>query len=111
MPDAHSPADPPGIGPQPFLEIVEQRFERADVEHGDTAPVLVSHAGEYREGGGLGLASGGGCEEKSILAGHQGFDGRVLERAQPGPAQGGDDVMLQGGVEVVETGHGEILFL
>ena len=44
---------------EPRLEVVQQRPQRAEVEDGETAPVLVEHAGKDRQHRCLGLAAGG----------------------------------------------------
>ena len=109
MPHADRATDPSGVGPQPLLKVVEQCLERADVQDGDPAPVLVRHPGEDREGRRLCLTASGGRQEQSVLPCEQRLHRGVLEGTQPGPAECGDDVVLQGGVEVIEAGHGQSL--
>ncbi len=44
------PAEPGGVRLQPGREVVQQRLERADVEHRGPGPALRGHPGQQREG-------------------------------------------------------------
>ena len=101
--------DPPperiGAGAQPRLQVVQQRLDRADVEHAQPAPPAVEHPRQQREHRRLRLAAGGRRQQQDVVAVEHRADGLLLQRAERGPPERVDDVVPQGRVQAVERGR------
>ena len=106
MPDRGPASDQPGQMGEARFEIVEQGLDRTDIKDGKPGPALLQHRREQRQHGGLCLAPRGGGEHQHVRARENGLDGPELHRPQVRPAQRIDDMVLDGGVEAVEGGHG-----
>ena len=105
MPERHPPPRPAAIGFQSRQEIVEQRLQRAQVEHRQPGPSFGGHPGQHGEGGGFGLASRRGGQQEHVLPGRDRGDRRLLERAQLGPAERADQVVRKRGMKPGQLGH------
>ena len=105
VPAVDAPAHEVGAGVQPRLGVVEQRLDRTDPEHAQTAPSALQHARQQRQQGRLRLAPGGGRQQQGVVAVQHGAEGRLLQRAERLPPQRVDDVVLQGRVQAVERGR------
>ena len=105
MPDGRLAPDQPVVAPQPLLLVVEQRLDRADVKDRQPAPRPSQGLRDQREEGRLGLAPGGRGQDQQVGALQGRVDGQLLHRPQRAPAQGVDDLVLQGRVEPVERLH------
>jgi hypothetical protein len=112
VPAAHSPADELPVAVEALVEVVEQRPQRADVQHGQAPPILGEYPRQQRQHRRLGLAAGGGGGSDQVVPGEDRLNGGGLQRPQPPPAQAVDDVMLHGRVQELEgrgrdrVGHG-----
>ncbi len=87
------------VGLQPGMQVVQQRLERADVQHRQAVPVLGEHPGQDREDRRLGLPACGGCQHDRVLACQHRTDRLLLQRAQRRPPEGVDHVVDHGGVQ------------
>src|SRR5258708_1631045 len=70
VPETGPEADERGVALNPWLDVVEQGLERADVEHREAAPPLGRHTREQGKHRRLRLAPGSWGEEKHVLASH-----------------------------------------
>ena len=61
VPQGRSPAEQRAVPLQTHIEVVEQRFDRADVQDTEPRPPLGKHAGGERQEGRLGLSAGRGA--------------------------------------------------
>ena len=95
MPEADFIADHAEVGFQPFVQVVEQRFERAQVEDRGALPVLVEEPGNGGQDGCLGFAASGGRDDQSVLARKNRRGRQFLQRPQPWPPQGIDQVVAE----------------
>ena len=112
VPASDPSADELAVAFEPPLEVVEQRPQRAYVQHRQAPPVLGEHPRQQRQHRRFGFAAGGGGGGDQVVPGENRFDGGGLQRPQHLPAEAVDDVMLDGRVEALErrgrdrVGHG-----
>ena len=93
MPKLRSATQPIRVGVESGFEVVQQRPQRADVQHRQSAPSFVRSPGEYRETRRLGLAPGRRREQKGVIPTKDGCNGRLLKRPKARPPESVDDVV------------------
>ncbi len=110
VPHPHPASHEPEVAFQPRREVVDERFDGADVEDREAPPIFSEHPRDGGKGGGLGLAAGGGSEHDRVVAVKELRDHLVLEGPEVAPAEAVDDVVLEQRVEAVERGgHGGMM--
>jgi hypothetical protein len=106
VPDEAAEPDHLRVAVEALGLVVEQRLDRGDVERADALRLIADQRREHREHAGLGLAAGGRREDHGVVAREQHLAGQLLHRAQAGPAEAGDDRLLQAGMQPREHAHG-----
>lgn len=102
MPELHPSANESCVVFETLGKVVEQRLDRADVQHAHAAPVLAKHARQHRDDRRLGLATCSRRQQQAMEPLLDRADGLDLRRSQRRPAQRIDDVVLQRGVQGIE---------
>ena len=87
VPDRHPPADQPGVMRQPLLQVVQQRLDRAHIDHTHPRPGVGQHAREHRNDGRFRLAASRGCQQQAMHAGKNRLNRLQLRGPQAAPAQ------------------------
>ena len=66
MPHLYTPTHQPGVVGEPVLQVVQQRLDRADVQHARPGPGLGQHPRQHRNRSGFRLPPGGRCEQQTV---------------------------------------------
>jgi hypothetical protein len=82
VPHPNPPAHQHREALQPLVEVVEQRAQRAHVQHRQAAPILVEHPRQQRKEHGFGLAASRGRQQQGVGAAPQRPDRLLLQRPQ-----------------------------
>ena len=106
MPGGGLPAQPLRVAGDPWLQVVQEGLERADVEHGDPGPALRFHPAQQREHRCLGLAASRRGQQDRVRARGDRCHRLVLERSKTLPAERVDDVVLDDRTEQIEPAAG-----
>ena len=102
MPERDPAARPGAVDLKARQQVVEQRLQRAQVDHRQAGPALGGHPGQHREGGRLGLAARGGREQQCVVTAQHRSERVALERAERGPAERVHHVVGQRRVQAAE---------
>ena len=106
VPEGAGTADQGCVPAEPYLDIVQQGADGADVEDAGGREIAPEDLGKDGEDGGLGLAAGSGGDEEDVGAVEDRPDGRFLQRAERAPFERVEDVVLERGVEAREAHWG-----
>ena len=102
VPERDPAASPGAVDLEARQQVVEQRLQRAQVDHRQAGPALGGHPGQHREGGRLGLAARGGREQQRVVTAQHRSERVALERAERGPAERVHHVVGQRRVQAAE---------
>ena len=105
VPAGGPPTHQAEVALQPLLLVVQQGSDRADVEDAQPVPGFGQHPGEHGEERRLGLTARRRCQDDEVGPVEEGVDGQLLDGPQLSPAEGIDDVVLEGRVQSVECAH------
>lgn len=103
MPQRAAPSHHLAVAFKAFMEIVQECFERADIQNTQSIPVFGTNSRENGECGCLRFSPRGGSEEQTMLSGMYRPNTLLLERPEFAPPQRVDDVVLDERVELVES--------
>ncbi len=105
VPACCPPADQAEVSLQTLLLIVQQGTDRADVEDAQPVPRLGQHPGDHGEERRFRLAPRRRCQDHEVGPVEEGVDGQLLDGSQLPPAEGVDDVVLEGRMQATEPAH------
>jgi hypothetical protein len=81
------------------MEVVQQRFDRTDIQRTQSSPIFRQHSGQNWHDGSLGLPAGRGCNDEQVFATKNNGDHFLLEGSKLGPPKAVDNVMLNAWME------------
>ena len=87
MPERDPAASPGAVDLKARQQVVQQRLQRAQVDHRQASPALGGHPGQHREGGRLGLAACGRREQQRVVTAQHRSQRVTLQGTERGPAE------------------------
>src|SRR5205823_12696433 len=105
VPASRPPADQLEVAGKSVFLIVQEGFDRADVEDGQPRPRLRDHLRKHGKKSGFGLPAGSRGQDDEVRTIEVGVDRQSLDGSQFPPAEGVDDVVLKRRMQAVEFAH------